>query len=153
MGLFSLGKKKPLFNDQEQAHIVQAIRIAERLTSGEIRVYVESRCTYVDPIDRAKEVFAGLGMNQTKHRNGVLLYLALADHQFAIFGDEGIHTKVGQDFWHKEAHLLRTHFGAEQIIEGISACVKEIGESLQQHFPYDNEDDKNELPDDIVFGH
>lgn len=143
--------KKELFTEDQKARVVQAVRQAERLTSGEVRVFVESRCTYVDAFDRAREIFAALGMEKTRQRNGVLLYLALLDHQFAILGDQGIHEKVGTDFWQKEAGLLIDHFKRDQIVEGLEVCVREIGESLRQHFPYEAED-KNELPDDIVFG-
>ncbi|QEH43790.1 TPM domain-containing protein [Chitinophaga sp. XS-30] len=144
-------KKKELFTEDEKTRIVQAIRHAERLTSGEIRLFVESRCKYVDPMDRAKEAFLSLGMEKTRLRNGVLLYLAMRDHQFAILGDQGIHEKVGNDFWQQEALLLKTHFSGNRIIEGIEVCVKEIGESLYHYFPYES-GDQNELPDDIVFG-
>lgn len=144
-------KKKELFTEEEKARIVQAIRQAERLTSGEIRLFVESHCKYVDPMDRAQEAFLSLGMEKTKQRNGVLLYIAMRDHQFAILGDQGIHEKVGNDFWQQEALLLKRHFSGNRIIEGIEVCVKEIGESLYHYFPYES-GDQNELPDDIVFG-
>lgn len=144
-------KKKELFTEDEKTRIVQAIRHAERLTSGEIRLFVESRCKYVDPMDRAKEAFLSLGMEKTRLRNGVLLYLAMRDHQFAILGDQGIHEKVGNDFWQQEALLLKKYFSGNRIVEGIEVCVKEIGESLYHYFPYES-GDQNELPDDIVFG-
>lgn len=144
-------KKKELFTEDEKARIVLAIRQAERLTSGEVRLFVESHCTYVDPMDRAKEAFLSLGMEKTKLRNGVLLYIAMRDHQFAILGDQGIHEKVGNDFWQQEALLLKRHFSGNRIVEGIEVCVKEIGESLYHYFPYES-GDQNELPDDIVFG-
>ncbi|WP_143310625.1 TPM domain-containing protein [Chitinophaga vietnamensis] len=144
-------KRKEIFSEEEKNRLVQAIRVAERLTSGEIRLFVESHCTYVDPLDRAKEAFVSLGMEKTKQRNGVLVYVALKDRQFAILGDQGIHDKVGDDFWQQEATLLRTHFQDNQIISGIEACIREIGESLRTWFPHEA-DDTNELPDDIVIG-
>ncbi|WP_343305531.1 TPM domain-containing protein [Chitinophaga niabensis] len=150
MKLFSF-KKKELFSEEEKNRVVNAIRHAERLTSGEIRLFVESRCEYVDPMDRAREAFVSLGMDKTKQRNGVLLYIAMLDHQFAILGDQGIHEKVGSDFWQREALLLKNHFSSNKIVEGIEVCVKEIGESLYHYFPYDS-GDQNELPDDIIFG-
>jgi len=55
---------------------------------------VESRCRYVDPLDRAAEVFANLKMEQTDARNAVLVYVALKDRQLALLGDKGIHEKV-----------------------------------------------------------
>jgi uncharacterized membrane protein len=150
MSLFSF-RKKELFNEEEKSRVIHAIRQAERLTSGEIRLFVENRCEYVDPMDRAREAFLSLGMDKTRQRNGVLLYIALRDHQFAIVGDQGIHEKVGADFWQREALLLRDHFSHNRIVEGIEVCVKEIGESLLHYFPYES-GDANELPDDIVFG-
>jgi uncharacterized membrane protein len=150
MRIFPFGKKE-LLSEEEKNRLVQAVRSAERLTSGEIRLFVESRCAYVDALDRAAEIFRSLNMDNTRQRNAVLLYIALQDHQFAILGDEGIHQKVGNDFWKKEAQLLRSHFSQQRILEGMEACIREIGESLQQHFPYES-GDSNELPDDIVLG-
>lgn len=146
-----LFKRKEFFNEAEKQAIVQAIRDAERMSSGEIRVFVESRCSYVDPLDRAKEIFEKLQMHRTKLRNGVLLYLAMKDHQFAIFGDEGIHQQVGDNFWQKQGAELKKSFRSNAFIDGIAQCLREIGVSLQQYFPY-QADDEDELPDDIVFG-
>ncbi len=150
MGLFSF-KKKEFFSEPEKARLVQAIRQAERVTSGEIRLYVESRCAFVNPLDRAAEVFTALGMTKTRLHNGVLLYVALVDKQFAILGDSGIHEKVGQEFWQSAAAKLRSHFSRTEIVEGLEGCILEIGNSLCQHFPH-QAGDENELPDDIVFG-
>lgn len=149
--MLRLFKKKEIFNEAEQQRIVQAIRDAERMSSGEIRVYVESRCSFVDPIDRAKEIFDRLQMFKTRERNGALLYIAMKDRQFAIVGDEGIHQKVGDDFWQKQSAEIKQAFHNQAFVEGIAKCVKEIGASLQKYFPYQS-DDEDELPDDIVFG-
>lgn len=144
--------RKDLFNEAEKQQIVAAIGAAEKQTSGEIRVFVESRCRFVDPLDRATEVFSGLNMEKTAARNGVLVYVALKDRQLALFGDKGIHEKVGDEFWNKEVRLILSHFNKANYADGIAHVVAEIGEALRQHFPYDEDGDKNELPDDIVFG-
>ncbi|HXD78841.1 MAG TPA: TPM domain-containing protein [Puia sp.] len=148
----SLFKRKPLFNDEQQKEIVSAIQDAERCTSGEVRVYVERHCRYVDPLDRAAEVFVGLEMEKTVARNGVLVYVALRDRQLAIFGDRGIHEKVGNEFWNRQVSNILSHFNKANYSGGIAAVVSEIGKALEHHFPYDPDTDKNELPDDIVFG-
>lgn len=96
--MFSFFKKKDFFREEEKKQIVDAIRNAERRTSGEVRVFVESRCRYVDPLDRAAEIFFNLKMSETDDRNAVLLYIAMKDRQLAVFGDEGIHKKVGTDY-------------------------------------------------------
>jgi uncharacterized membrane protein len=144
--------KKQFFTEAGKQRIVSAIGQAEHETSGEVRVYVESRCRYVDPLDRAVEVFAGLKMDQTTARNAVLVYVALKDRQLAIYGDSGIHEKVGDAFWNEQVRLILSHFNKADYAEGIARVVGELGTALQQHFPYDKGTDKNELPDDIVFG-
>jgi uncharacterized membrane protein len=150
--VFSFSKKKPFFTAEEKKLIVNAVQHAEKRTSGEVRVFVESRCKYVDAIDRAAEIFFGLKMEKTDNRNAVLVYVAMKDRQLAVFGDEGIHQKLGQEYWNNEVKRLITNFNKEDYALGISKCVTAIGEALYSNFPYDNKTDKNELPDDIVFG-
>ncbi|HEX2845785.1 MAG TPA: TPM domain-containing protein [Chitinophagaceae bacterium] len=151
--MFSLfRKKKPFFTEPERSRIVEAVRTAELQTSGEVRVFVESRCPYMDAIDRAGEIFFRLEMDETAEHNAVLVYVALKDRQLAVFGDQGIHEKVGAAYWDKEVGLMIENFNKESYADGISQCVLEIGQALHQHFPYDKNTDKNELPDDIVFG-
>lgn len=145
-------RKKEFFSESEKQQIVAAIRAAEQQTSGEIRVFVESRCRYVDPLDRAAEIFVGLKMEKTIARNGVLVYVALKDRQLALLGDRGIHEKVGDEFWNREVRIILSHFNKANYADGIAQVVTEIGEALRLHFPYDKASDTNELPDDIVFG-
>jgi uncharacterized membrane protein len=145
-------KKKPFFSAAEQQKIVSAIQEAEKQTSGEIRLFVESRCRFVDPLDRAAEVFHGLNMEKTDARNAVLVYVALKDRQLALCGDKGIHEKVGDVFWDQNVRLMLSHFNKENYTDGIVQIIFEIGEALRSHFPYNKDTDKNELPDDIVFG-
>ena len=152
MAIFPFFKKKQLLSTSDEALIVEAIRAAEKHTSGEVRVYVESHCRFVDPVDRAIEVFYGLKMNDTDDHNGVLIYVALKDRQLAVYGDEGIHAKVGKDFWQNAVTQMLKHFNKEDHVAGICQTIKAIGETLAKEFPYEANDDKNELPDDIVFG-
>lgn len=152
MAIFPFFRKKEFFPPEEKEQIVNAIRLAERQTSGEIRLYVESKCKYVDPLDRAKEIFNGLGMVNTKDRNAVLVYIATSDHQLAIFGDDGIYQKTGQEFWNQEVRKILGEFNRDHYAEGLAQIITDIGQALTFHFPYSKSDDKNELPDDIVFG-
>ncbi|MEO7312677.1 MAG: TPM domain-containing protein [Chitinophagaceae bacterium] len=145
-------KPKDLFTNAEEQLIVEAVRTAERRTSGEVRVFIESRCRFVDATDRAAEVFFVLKMDQTELRNGTLVYVAVKDKQMAVFGDQGIHARVGTTFWDAEVRKMMPHFRNDNLPAGIIAAIKDIGEALHTHFPYDADTDKNELPDDIVFG-
>ena len=150
--MFSLFKRKKKFFSPEEEHlIVSAIQNAERSTNGEVRVYVESRCSYVDALDRAIELFAQMGMQATEERNAVLVYVAIKDHQLAVFGDEGIHRKVGNEYWNQEVNKMIRDFNRDDYAKGIAGCVEDIGQALQQFFPYKDKD-KNELSDDIQFG-
>ncbi len=152
MGLLSLFKKKAIFTDAEQKIIVAAITAAEKETSGEVRVFVESKNTFVDPLDRAKEIFATLNMQKTKHRNAVLLYIAVGHKQLALLADEGVYTSLGKKYWENSVANMIAHFTGNNMVAGIEQCIKEIGETLKQKFPFDPSEDKNELPNDIVFG-
>jgi uncharacterized membrane protein len=153
VGIFSfLHKPKDFFSAKDKEQIVQAIRNAERETSGEIRVYVESRNPLMNVMERAAEIFFNLKMQQTDDRNAVLLYIAMKDKELALFGDEGIYKGVGADYWNNEVKSMISQFSKENISNGIEQCIQHIGQTLKEKFPYDATTDRNELPDDIVFG-
>jgi len=139
------------FTLHQKSVIVAAVKQAEKQTSGEVRVFIESKCSYVNAIDRAKELFDKLDMHKTEERNAVIVYVAIKHRQLAIFGDAGIYEKVGQKFWDEQLKQMLQYFNREDFVEGIATVVSEIGEALHQHFPY-QKNDVNELPDDIVFG-
>ncbi len=150
--MFSLFKKKDLFTPEENELIVSAIRSCEKTTSGEIRVYVESKNPLVDTLERAAVIFTNLKMQLTDHRNAVLLYVAVKDKEVALFGDSGIHEKVGDVYWNNAVQEMLKKFRDNNLAEGITQCVLQVGKTLQEKFPYNPTEDKNELPDEIVFG-
>lgn len=135
-----------LTHEEEQA-IVAAIRDAEDMTSGEIRVHLEDH-TDLSPIERAKEVFAQLNMQQTEARNGVLFYVGVADHSFVILGDEGINRRVADDFWECTKDLVITHFKQKAYKKGLIAGIINAGEQLKKYFPV-SKNDIDELPNEI----
>ena len=143
---------KDFLNEDQEKTIIRAIREAETSSSGEIRVHLEAKCENEDPIERAKEVFTELNMHETELRNGTIIYVATDDHKIAIWGDEGIHSKVGQNFWNDELDLLTRYFMADDYETGLREAVLKIGEKLREFFPYQGEDDINELSDDISYG-
>ena len=151
--MFNLFKKKAedYFAPHEKQVIIAAIKQAEKQTSGEVRVFIESKCNYVNAIDRAKELFDKLDMYKTVDRNAVIVYVALKHRQLAIYADDGIYLKTGKEFWGSQLQLMLSHFNKEHYVDGIATVVTQIGAALQQHFPYEK-NDENELPDDIVFG-
>ena len=140
-----------LFSPEQKAQIVSAIQEAEKQTSGEIQVHIESTCKGV-VLDRAAQVFKLLKMYQTKERNGVLVYLAVVDHKFAILGDAGINAKVPSDFWESTKDLMASHFRQGKFTEGLIEGIHHAGDQLKTHFPYDHRDDQNELSNEVSFG-
>ena len=144
-------KAEDYFSLQEKQMIAHAIQQAELQTSGEVRVFVESKCNYVNAIDRAKEIFDKLNMHKTENKNAVIVYVALKHKQLAIFADDGIYKKTGVQFWNDELNLMIDYFKNENIVDGITKVVEHIGEALKTHFPF-QKNDTNELPNDVVFG-
>lgn len=140
-----------LFSSEEKAQITAAIQSAETRTSGEIQVHIENHCKG-NVLDRAAEVFETLKMYQTKDRNGVLFYLAVIDHKFAILGDVGINAVVPIDFWEKAKDLMEDHFRKGQFKQGLIAGINQAGDQLGAHFPFEESGNKNELSDEISFG-
>lgn len=144
-----MGRKvKDIFDAKEQHAISHAVSLAENRTSGEIRVCVERVCEG-NPLDRAAYYFEKLGMDKTALKNGVLIYLAVNDHKFAIIGDKGIDVKVPEDFWEETKNTMTAHFHAQQIVEGIIAGIRVAGEQLKHYFPVAG-DDINELPNEVA---
>jgi uncharacterized membrane protein len=142
---------KDTFTEEEQQRIREAIQDAESNTSGEIKVHIENHCKE-DAFDRAAFVFEQLKMHKTGKRNGVLFYLALKDHQFAILGDAGINQKVPKGFWDDISQMMLKLFKEGKFTAGLAKGVKEAGQQLKAHFPYSQKGSLNELSDDISFG-
>lgn len=137
-------------NQLDESAIVAAIKAAERMTSGEIRVFISTN-PVSDPLDRASFRFKKLGMDATRERNGVLLYFAPESQKFAVIGDVGIHAKCGQAFWEEVAANIKAHLRDSHFTDAVVQSVQKIGQLLAQHFPA-RPDDQNELPDRIERG-
>ena len=143
-------KPERFLTAEQQEIVVAAVRLAEKDTSGEIRIHIDGECA-TEPMSRAQEVFGKLGMHKTRLRNGVLIYLACNTKVFAIVGDKGINDIVPENFWEDAASLMRMRFRKGMYTEGLSETAIMIGEKLKEHFPYEP-DDINEQPDEISFG-
>ena len=135
---------------QEEQEIVGAILEAEKNTSGEIRVHIEATAK-IDHFSRAQQLFHFLKMDNTKDENGVLLYVAVNDKKFVIYGDRGIDRAVPKGFWESTKETIAHHFKSGDFKNGIIAGVLKAGEELQAHFPWDH-NDTNELSDAISKG-
>lgn len=135
---------------EEELEIVQAIRQAERNTSGEIRVHIE-KTTQISHYNRALEVFRILKMFNTKEQNAVLIYIAVEDHAFVIYGDKGINEVVPKDFWDTTKEAMQEQFQQGNFKQGIINGVLKAGKELKAHFPW-SISDEDELSNEISKG-
>jgi len=143
-------KPKDYFTPEQQKQIVDAIEEAELNTSGEIRVHIDLTCKG-DVLDQAAKTFAMLKMHKTKLRNGVLFYLSIQDHKFAILGDAGINSQVPENFWEFTKLAMLDKLKENNLTEGLVTGITMAGEQLKKYFPY-KDDDINELDNNISFG-
>jgi uncharacterized membrane protein len=143
-------KAKDFFTEQQRLEIQHSIAAAELNTSGEIRVHVDNDCKE-DVLDKAANIFHELGMDATELHNGVLFYVAVKDHKFAILGDKGINEKVPADFWDHIKDTMLAEFKEKRFTEGLCKGIHMAGEKLKVHFPLQH-NDSNELSNDMSFG-
>jgi uncharacterized membrane protein len=138
------------FSKEEKEIIKSAVKEAELNTSGEIRVHIDNHCKE-DVMDKAAWWFGKLEMQKTEQRNGVLFYLAVKEHKFAILGDGGINAVTQDDFWDQIKELMLARFKEGAFADGLKEGILMAGEALRSHFPY-QDGDVNELSDEISFG-
>jgi len=139
-----------LLTEAELHAVREAIGAAEKRTSGEIRVHLEDHIEE-EVLDHAAFIFEELGMHRTRDRNGVLIYLSVADRKLAVIGDEAINQQVPENFWNDVLGLLKLHLAAGRAAEGLVEAVHMVGEKLRTHFPLKH-DDTDELPNEVSFG-
>ena len=145
-----MSKIEDFLTAEEEQQVIAAIRSAEKNTSGEIRVHIE-KTSKIDVYERALEVFHMLKMDNTKLQNGVLIYVAVEDRNFVIFGDEGINNVGEDDFWESTKNIMQGHFKRGHFKQGLVDGILKAGKQLETYFPWET-GDKNELPDDISKG-
>lgn len=145
-----MSKTEDFLTSKQEAKIVEAIRIAEENTSGEIRVHIEEK-SEKPPIERATEVFNTLKMYETDARNGVLFYVDVSNHKFAIIGDEGINKVVPSNFWESTKEIVLKNFAEKKHKKGLVKGIKKAGKQLKKYFPYQS-NDTNELSNEISKG-
>ncbi len=145
-----MSKVEEFLTQAEEQAVVEAIRVAEMATSGEIRVHIE-KSSSLPAFDRALEVFHLLKMDETQLKNGVLIYVAVKDHAFAICGDKGINDLVPADFWESTKEIMAAHFKNGNFKQGLIDGISKAGEQLKTYFPCET-DDKDELTNEISKG-
>ena len=140
-------KVDEFLNQLRHDDIVEAVRHAEAKTSGEIRVFISHK-NVEDAVATAQKAFLRMGMDKTRHRNAVLIFVAPKAHKFAVVGDEAVHQKCGDVFWQALAKAMSDYFKKAEFNQGILHGVQKAGELLAAHFPL-NPGEKHELSDEV----
>lgn len=135
----------------DEQRIVAAIEAAELMTSGEVRVHLNDTCSG-DPLRDAQKQFQKLGMHRTAERNGILFFIALESHKFAVVGDSGIHAKVGQSFWEGIRDHMVPELKEGRWVDALELGIAEAGRALAEHFPHQGSSDRDELSNEVSRG-
>lgn len=146
-----MSKVEDFLSKEDEEEIIEAIRKAESHTSGEVRVHLEKTTGEKDIFERAMEVFHLLKMDNTKHDNGVLIYVAVEDHNFVIYGDKGINEVVPDNFWESTKDAIVDKFKKGEFKQGLVNGILTAGQQLKKHFPW-SEDTRDELSNEISKG-
>lgn len=139
------------FSDEVDAAIEQAIRAAEARTSGEIRFVIETALEPAaalrdyQPRERAHEVFAQFRVWDTELRNGVLIYVLVADRDVEIVADRGAAAAIPSAGWDSATKAMEEHFRAGRFREGAIAGVDAVANLLAKPFPA-RAGNRDELP-------
>ncbi len=140
-------KPAEFLNQIDHQKVVEAIQDTEKKTSGEIRVFISHKHVEA-PVTVAQRHFLRMGMDRTRERNGVLIFVAPRSHKFAVIGDAGVHARCGDEFWRQLAEEMTGHFRKSEFTTGLIHGIRKAGELLATHFPH-RPDDQNELSDEI----
>lgn len=144
-------RTKTFLSQLDHDRIIEAIKAAEANTSGQVRIYIQRGKLESDPVIAAQEKFRKLGMQATRERNGVLIFVVPRARKLAVIGDEGVHQKCGDAFWQELVDRMRVHFQNENFTDALVEAIEEAGKLLARHFPKTSAP-RNELPDEIIEG-
>ena len=145
--------------------LAQRVAASERRHSGEIRICVEAslpasyllRLNAATPLstlirERAVTMFGKLGVWDTEHNNGILIYLLLAEHAIEIVADRGVARHVSPAQWQAMVAHMAQAFRDGRYEDGLTQALEESSAVLMQHFEVTGATpgapaDRNELPD------
>lgn len=137
---WSVGK---VFPPETLANIEAAIGESETAHSGQIRFAVQHSLDTREVLrgitarQRAIEAFGELGVWDTEHNNGVLIYFLLADRDFEIIGDRGIDARLGPEGWEAICRGMEERIRGGDFEGGVIWGIQAVGEHLRAHFPYE----------------
>jgi uncharacterized membrane protein len=142
------GSPARFLTPEEAVAVQRTVHEAESRTSAEIKVVLIRHC-WGDIRSKAARHFRKLGLHKTELRNCVMIFLVLANREFLVYGDWGIHEKVGLNFWAEVRDVMQTHFRENRFAEGLCEGVRLVGERLAASYPRQAAD-RNEVSNEVV---
>lgn len=140
-------------NDDDLLRISNKIKAEEKKTAGEICISIKERRTFnqrkKSVKELAREEFFKLGIDKTRDKTGIIIFLLLEARQFYILADEGINKKVPENTWDAIKDEMQDHFIEGKFSEGIIHGVDRVGKILSQHFPI-QPGDTNEISNRVI---
>jgi uncharacterized membrane protein len=140
-------------NDDELLRISNKIKEEEKKTAGEICVSIKEHRSFLQKKKSLRilteEEFLKLGIDKTRDKTGIIIFILLEAREFYILADEGINKKVAEKTWDKIKDEMQEHFIQGKFSEGIIYGVERVGKILSEHFPI-KPDDTNEISDRVV---
>lgn len=133
----------------EARRIGLKIAAAEKLTSAEFKIII-AKHAWFGLKKKAKRLFRKYHLHKTEKQNAVLILIIEKDRQLLIYGDEGIHSKVGTTHWETIRDAMLDRFRQGKHAEGIELGLYLLANSLAEHFPADAEQ-YNRLSNEIIF--
>lgn len=149
-GWFQLHRR---FSPELLDDMTVAIADGEHTHLGEVRFAIESRLPLhavwqgLDAHTRARQVFGQLGVWDTEHNCGVLIYVLMSEHRIEIVADRGIARRVKPEEWTAICDGMRENFAAGQWRAGALHGITQVHALLEKHFPSHGKSRPDELPD------
>jgi uncharacterized membrane protein len=143
------------------------VAASEQRHSGQIRICIEASLplSYLWRVgrdrslsevirERALMMFSKLGIWDTAHNNGVLIYVLFAEHAIEVVADRGVALHISGAQWTELVTQMGEDFKTSSYQDGLSRAIDYVSSELVQHFPqrpaqgsHDGSRPSNELPD------
>jgi uncharacterized membrane protein len=140
-------------NDDDLLRISEKITEVEKITAGELCINIMQKKKFnwrsKNLRELAEKEFFRLGIDKTRDKTGVLLFILLREKEFYILADQGINNKVSAGTWDKIRDDIQNSFSRGEFAAGLIKGIDEIGKILAAYFPV-KPDDGNELPNRII---
>lgn len=128
---------------EDMPRIADAISAAEHLHTGQICFAIERSLGVSNVLngmqarDRAKQVFAQLGVWNTARNNGVLLYMLTAEHRIELVADRGFDDTVSAEQWRGICQLLEERLTQKDGADAVTDAIHQISALMAEHYPRD----------------